>query len=288
MISIIICNRRPNLLTEIHENIADTIGCDFELIAVDNSNNEYTIFTAYNEGITRAKGDIVCFMHDDVRCVSKDWGQIVESYFRADAKLGCVGVVGTHLMPDTPCGWYHPMVCSGGCKQWHKDEYHVMVNKNHMQDKGTIEVVAVDGMFFCIRKDLFDKNLIRFDDTTFSNFHCYDIDICLQIRKCGYKVIVSDEFLVQHSSYGKYNDIWWQETQKLHAKWHDSLPQVAGVDLDVREVNARTEMVQQVMVWLTGYAQLDKDYHTVLNSYAYKIGRKIMTIPGFLRHGKRS
>ena len=62
MISIIICSRKANVPKELKENIASTIGCEYELCVIDNSRNEYNIFSAYNEGIRRAKGDILCFM----------------------------------------------------------------------------------------------------------------------------------------------------------------------------------------------------------------------------------
>ena len=60
MISCIICSRRPDISAELKENIASTIGCEYELVVIDNSKNEYSIFSAYNEGVRRAKGDILC------------------------------------------------------------------------------------------------------------------------------------------------------------------------------------------------------------------------------------
>ena len=66
MISLIICSRTADISDELKQNIATTIGCEYELCVIDNSRNEYSIFTAYNEGVRRAKGDILCFMHDDI------------------------------------------------------------------------------------------------------------------------------------------------------------------------------------------------------------------------------
>ena len=66
MISCIICSRRSDISAELKENIASTIGCEYELVAIDNSKKEYSIFSAYNEGVRRANGEILCFMHEDI------------------------------------------------------------------------------------------------------------------------------------------------------------------------------------------------------------------------------
>ena len=50
------------------------------------------------------------------------------------------------------------------------------------EENKDIEAVAVDGLFFAMRKSLFDT--IRFDKDTFDRFHFYDLDICMQVRPC--------------------------------------------------------------------------------------------------------
>jgi hypothetical protein len=44
MISIIICSRTQTISSDLFENIKDTIGCDYELVVIDNSENTYSIF----------------------------------------------------------------------------------------------------------------------------------------------------------------------------------------------------------------------------------------------------
>lgn len=55
MISCIICSRQPDISAELKENIATTVGCEYELVVIDNSKDEYSIFSAYNEGVRCAK-----------------------------------------------------------------------------------------------------------------------------------------------------------------------------------------------------------------------------------------
>jgi hypothetical protein len=55
MISCVICSRQPVISAKLKENIASTVGCEYELVVIDNSTNEYSIFSAYNEGVRCAK-----------------------------------------------------------------------------------------------------------------------------------------------------------------------------------------------------------------------------------------
>ena len=66
MISIIICSRTASISDELNQNIDQTIGIPYELVVIDNSENLYSIFSAYNEGVKRSKYEMLCFMHDDI------------------------------------------------------------------------------------------------------------------------------------------------------------------------------------------------------------------------------
>ena len=66
MISIIICSRTQAISKDLSENVQNTVGCDHELVIIDNSENQYSIFEAYNLGIKQSKGEYLCFAHDDI------------------------------------------------------------------------------------------------------------------------------------------------------------------------------------------------------------------------------
>ena len=74
MLSLIICSRTPKISNKLEKNIAETIGCEYELVVIDNSQNKYSIFSAYNEGVKRARGSVLCFMHDDIIYKTANWG----------------------------------------------------------------------------------------------------------------------------------------------------------------------------------------------------------------------
>ena len=105
MINIIICSRHKEISSELRTNLQSTIGVDFELIVVDNSQNIYSIFQAYNEGVKRSCYPYLCFMHEDILFHTQDWGEKVMAHFE-DTKVGLIGVAGGHCMLNTPssCG----------------------------------------------------------------------------------------------------------------------------------------------------------------------------------------
>lgn len=49
MLSIIICSVSPERLEQVTRNIHDTIGVDYEIIAIDNREKQWPIVRAYNE-----------------------------------------------------------------------------------------------------------------------------------------------------------------------------------------------------------------------------------------------
>ena len=87
-------------------------------------------------------------------------------------------------------------------------------------DKGDAEVVAVDGLFFAVRRTLFER--IRFNETTFNAFHFYDLDICMQVRRT-HRCIVTGDILVQHRSAGKPDGVWRDYGRRFLDKYKNEL-----------------------------------------------------------------
>ena len=55
MLSIVICSVLPERLLQISQNIHDTIGVEYEIIAIDNKEKKWPIARAYNEGACQAR-----------------------------------------------------------------------------------------------------------------------------------------------------------------------------------------------------------------------------------------
>lgn len=234
MISIVICNRNSQLDPSIIKNIQETIAVKNEIIPIDNSNGQYNIFQAYNEGVRKAKGDILCFMHDDVLFKGPNWGTTVESIFAEDEKLGALGVDGGHYMPDCPCSWTSCYTTS--FHTWRDDKDGVCreySNAEFSNGQRLVEVASIDGLWMCIRRSLFDT--IHFDDKTFTGFHCYDSDICMQILAAGFRIKVTYDIDIIHNSNGTYNSTFFKNLELWHKKWHYMLPVVRGIELTEQE-----------------------------------------------------
>ena len=202
MISIIICSRKKDIPKRLYQNIDKTIGVDYEVIVIDNSRNKYSICSAYNEGVRRAKYSYLCFMHEDILFKTTDWGKRVISHL-SDEKTGIIGNFGGHYIPDFFPAIYVDGPITGKFIQGQTINGTYFTNEVSYQTfcKDTsIEVAVVDGMWFCASKALFDS--VRFDEVTFSGFHCYDLDICMQTHAIGKKVKVVLDIMLEHGSPG--------------------------------------------------------------------------------------
>lgn len=267
MLSIIICSRQSDIPAKLRQNIADTVGCEYELIVIDNSHSQYNIFQAYNQGVGKAKGDIICFMHDDIIMHTNSWGRIVVEEFLDDT-IGMIGVAGSHMMPKAPMYWF----TSPYIAQFNLQTDNGVTIKNDTPDSfvnGLADVVVVDGLFFCIPKKLFTT--LRFDDTHYHGFHAYDMDMSMQVQALGKRVCVSKGFLVEH---------FWSENQfqnkktmaqldegmeVFFEKWKDALPMIRGIN--------EPEMVIDRLnnLFVAAY-----DAKQVRNSKAYRLGRALL------------
>jgi len=235
MISIIICNRLNAISPKLKQNIKDTIGSEYEIVCINNANRHYNIFQAYNEGVQRAKGDILCFSHDDVTFLNNNWGKKEEDMFASDPSLGALGVAGGHFMPNCPSSWWNSEISSMHVYTLTPNgEIDEAIHNDYAKGYKTIEVASIDGLWMCIRHKLFDQE-IRFDDKTFSGFHCYDADICIQILMAGYAIKVAFDIDVLHRGKGNLNVQYYHDIELWHKKWKDHLPIVRGVQMSEEE-----------------------------------------------------
>lgn len=281
MISIIICNKKSILEPTLEKNILSSIGVDYEIFSIDNSRGQYSIFQAYNEGMARAKGDILCFMHDDILFRSNDWGKVVVKSFSSNPNMGGLGVAGGHFMPDCPCSWSTCKTTSFHVWQSNHDgtatEYGCT---DYTNGERLVEVACLDGLFMCFRRSLFDT--ICFDDKTFTGFHCYDSDICMQVLSAGYSVNVTFNIDIEHRSNGACNQQYYDNLELWHKKWHSHLPVARGIQLSDNEQKLHQEyaieLVERGKETLSLYQKLsDSDFqlgHLLLKPYRF-IKRKL-------------
>lgn len=269
MISIIICSQKKDISQELKLNIATTIGREYELVDIDNSLNQYSIFSAYNEGVRRAKGDILCFMHEDVLFREDNWGEKINRHFHDDS-IGMIGFAGTHFMPSSPMYWYSSPFISQ--RNLNNDNGNVEEHSHEgwFEGRNIIDVCACDGLCFFIRKSLFDQ--ISFDDNTFSGFHLYDMDISMQVIKAGKRVCVCRDVLVEHSWSEKNqfakkgSELFAINLNLFTNKWQSELPIWQGLPNVPSETFERLNAI---------FCKLDRAKQT-RESKAYRLGYLIL------------
>jgi glycosyltransferase involved in cell wall biosynthesis len=246
MISIIICSRNPSISDDLQGNIDATISSEYELIVIDNSQNKYSIFEAYNLGIERSNGAYLCFIHDDILFHTQGWGEVVNQIFEADNSVGLIGVAGAKIKTKMPSAWWD---CNKG------DNYTYIVqhfkNKkketwNYGFDKNPIEeVVVIDGVFMVLRK----KDKISFHKSM-TGFHNYDLNLSFECKKQGLKIVVTNQLLIEHFSIGSINKEWIASTSKMHELYQKILPlllDVAPQSESLEIANAKKFILQSLL-----------------------------------------
>ncbi|MDT3403943.1 glycosyltransferase [Mucilaginibacter terrae] len=225
MISVIISSVNKTMLANVSQNIADTIGVPFEIIAIDNSKGKRGICAVYNEGASRAKYNIVCFAHEDIAIKTQNWGKTIIDLFNQNTQIGLVGVLGSSYKPLSPSGWvgmqaedtYYINIIQG-FKYSNREAYLTCRNPNNAAFE---PVACVDGVWFCTTRQVLEK--VSFDENTFKGFHAYDLDFSMAVRQY-YEVVVTYEVLLHHFSEGNFNKDWLINVLKFQEKWIDKLP----------------------------------------------------------------
>lgn len=242
MISIIICSRNNDIPSSLKKNIHDTIGTEYELIVIDNSQNNHSIFSAYNEGVALSKGDILCFMHEDITYIDRMWGNRVKKHFK-NVSIGLIGVLGGHFIPHKVChiGDSGLLASNYIYSNGNNSGEHLHLG-NKWNENNESEVVAVDGLWFCIKKELFER--ISFDTRTYSGFHYYDMDISMQVWEAGYSCAVVNDILIEHRSAGVINQDFIYSAYDFYKKWEKFLPITKGIEICEREMNLSTELCE--------------------------------------------
>ena len=220
MISIIICSRNGRISNTLEENINKTIGIDYEIITIDNSKNKYSIFSAYNYGLSISKYHYLCFVHEDVLFKTQNWGQQLIAHLN-NPGCGIVGVAGGKIISVVPAQWSNE-----------KSYIHIIQHKKatntpiYLKQPSIItsnreSAIVVDGVFLSMKKAIFEK--IKFDEK-FEGFHGYDYDISIQTTIAGYTNFVVYDILLEHYSAGFKDFTYYNALIKVYKKWTEHLP----------------------------------------------------------------
>jgi glycosyltransferase involved in cell wall biosynthesis len=249
MLSLIICTRDAAALAAVSQSVADTIGLPYEVVAIDNSQGKYGICEAYNIGAAKAKFDLLCFMHEDIRFHTPGWGATVADIL-SDLTIGVLGVTGGKYQVAAPAAWWGCglELCRENVLNIF-DDGHTEMDLHNPEGEALTDVAVVDGLWMCSRKEVWQR--YPFDAKTFSEFHFYDIDYCTEIYKHGLRVCVTYRLLIEHHSRGSVNNSWVWSALQYQKKRQGQLPfgpvQVPDGQKRVLELRALQEFTGRLL-----------------------------------------
>ena len=247
MISIIISSHNELNFKQIEANIDQTIGEEFEIIKIEN-NNQMGICAAYNLGAKKAIYGYICFCHEDILFHTQNWGKLLLDLFDKDKNIGLIGLAGSSYKPFIPSGWSFPTSTLNRMNVIQNDPNLNSLQAHHqklIENQPPTPVVTVDGCFLATKTSLWKTN--PFDEKTFGNYHCYDLDFSLNIGKT-HQVVVANNILISHLSSGGFTQKWLAETYKLHKKWKNDLPKATEKLSNIEKKNQELGAYQFLML----------------------------------------
>lgn len=249
MISVLICSGNSDLLQQVSDNITETIGVEFEIIFVDNRVSNNGICSVYNELALKAKFPYLCFLHEDILFTRKDWGRTVMNNFSSDEKIGLIGLGGCKYKSAYFSGWFSNAKELDCANYIHK--YKTGIEKVHLSpsnDNSLQEVVCIDGVFMCCRKEVWA--LKRFNNDFLKGFHFYDIDFSVRVAH-DFKVVITYDIEMMHiTSGGDYGNNWVETAITYHQMVNNELP-FSKIPVDAKSVDKK--VIKATLDFLKNY-----------------------------------
>lgn len=235
MISVVICSVNPQLAAQVKRNINETIGVPFQLLLIEN-NEGNGICAVYNRGASKAEYEIICFVHEDVLFNTKNWGYVVVKHFEADETLAALGIAGSKGKTKTPSGWSTGLPDFDCCNILHINkagkEHKIYANP----DRANLlqEVVTLDGVFICTRKELWAAS--PFDEKLLRGFHLYDLDFSFRLSKQNRVAVCYEIDLIHLTEGGDFGNNWVDYTLLWHKNNEANLPKTVQPDKSPEEI----------------------------------------------------
>lgn len=221
MISIIVCSANAEKTAHLINNIKTTISCPHEFIIVNNSVLKWGICKAYNWGGKRAKGEYLCFVHEDISFETKEWGGKLVNFARSITNCGVIGFAGGAYVAKSHISWFVD------CKRENytfpsENNFDLEKRKTGYEQKDFSPVITLDGLFLFMKRNVWQE--IMFDEKVFDGFHFYDMDISTAIWLKGYQNFVCYSIDLVHYSRGKYCEKYLEYSSLFRQKYRIALP----------------------------------------------------------------
>lgn len=272
MISVIVCSKSEDeFFQKFSENLQNTIGVTHELIRIDNSKNEHSIFSAYNLGAEKSTMPYLCFVHEDVYFHTTGWGEKIIEHLEKP-RTGIVGVAGSPEAGRIPAPWTwgkrYINIIQSDKKNGNRRPKRVVIPASNTLP--ALPCVLLDGVFLCMKRELMSQ--IQFDES-FAGFHGYDMDIALQSHSSGHINLTAYNVEIEHFSRGFRSKEYYQNLLRLYKKWENELPLYAE-NLHDKEI-VRIEknerfLLKRLMIKLTAAGFETDEILQIYNEYSKK------------------
>ena len=222
MISVLICSANDQLLSQVKKNIGETIGCTAEILFYDNTKNKKGICEVYNILAARAKYSFLCYVHEDVLFTTKDWGTKIINIFSDRSDIGAIGIAGSKYKSAAYSGWFTGIKefdCANYTHRGSEGDEKVYLNPGNSSLE---EVVCLDGVFICCRKEIWQQ--LKFDEKEITGFHFYDLSFTLEVARICSVAVTLDIDLFHITKGGDFGNKWMETAIHFHELIKDKLP----------------------------------------------------------------
>jgi SAM-dependent methyltransferase len=237
MISIVCVYNNETILNDVMLKSLKNQTVKYELILLDNAGGRFkSAASALNFGGSKATGDYIMFIHQDMWLGTPSWIEDAENYLSTLPDVGIAGVLG--------------IISTNGPKNWEKNlKYSINFVKDGFEAPNPVErperVESLDECLLIVPREVFKK--LKFDDVAFDGWDCYAPDYCLAIKPLGLKAYVvpgysshyclrSDYMHWEFKDLLKYQRRLYQKYKKEYKTIHTALAGVSWRYLQIQAV----------------------------------------------------
>ena len=158
----------------------------------------------YEQGRQASNARYKIYLHQDVLVIRKNIVHELLALFQ-DAQVGLIGLAGCEKLPDSGIWWD-----GGGV---HNIIAHALDYEHMIAVAGTVpccEVQAADGVFLATQYD------IPWQADWFKGWHFYDISLCQEYRKKGYKVMLprqEESWIIHQTSHTHAQEDYYDQQE---------------------------------------------------------------------------
>ena len=190
-IAFITCVNKPEIYEEAllyMKQLRLPEGMEVEFISIEGARS---MCGGYNQGMVGTDADYKVYVHQDTLIVNKNFVFDLLKLF-SDKSIGIVGMIGARKLPASGV-WWDAMRTYG--KVLHACEPECVVETACMEPPvDWLEVEALDGLLLATAVD------VPWREDLFDGWHFYDVSMCKEIQRLGYKAAVprQDDFWCIH------------------------------------------------------------------------------------------